>query len=193
MVIKKISAVFRKGENYLAYGSLLLLAVFPFMEIIARIFKTGIPGSSDYTSHLILWVTFIGGMITSREKRHLSLSAGVDFLKGGAKSTVETIVALISATFASTFFWSALSYLFIGFDPSKRVGIIPVQIVFIIMPIGYAVMAIRFIMNDALSKIGKRIAAFGLVLGLLIAFPAVLEIVFKFIPDYPLILSLINS
>ena len=78
-MLNKIIVGFRKSENFLAYLSLFLLAFLPFSEVIIRkFFHSGIEGLYDYTHHLVLFVTFIGGMITSRDGKHLSLSLNIN-------------------------------------------------------------------------------------------------------------------
>ena len=42
----------------------------------------------------------------------------------------------VSVTVATTLTWSALSLLLLGFDPSKRVGVVPIQWVAAVMPAG---------------------------------------------------------
>ena len=57
-------------ENLLAFLSIFLLALFPFLEVIARkFFHTGIRNSTEYTHHLVLILAFIGAAITTRENK----------------------------------------------------------------------------------------------------------------------------
>jgi len=56
----------RRAENALAVLVLACLSLIPIVEIIARtFFKTGLLGSTEYVQHLVLWVTFVGGMFAS--------------------------------------------------------------------------------------------------------------------------------
>ena len=67
MTINKLSLFFIKAENFAAYLCLILLAVFPFLNVIAvKFFKTGVSGSTEYTHYLVFLTTFIGGMITTK-------------------------------------------------------------------------------------------------------------------------------
>jgi TRAP-type C4-dicarboxylate transport system permease small subunit len=87
VLLKKGTKIVQSVENWIAVGSILLLAFLPVAEIIARkVFKGGITASTLYVYHLVLLVTFLGGTITSREKRHLSLAVGSDLLKGEVKT-----------------------------------------------------------------------------------------------------------
>jgi C4-dicarboxylate transporter, DctM subunit len=121
MIAKAISRVIRFVEDYSTYIFLFLLAIIPTSEAVVRIFfKTGIPDSSNYLQHMVLWITFIGGMITSRERKHLSLAAGVELMKDSVKKWFKTASSFISATICIAFAWNALSLVLIGFDSAKK-------------------------------------------------------------------------
>jgi C4-dicarboxylate transporter DctM subunit len=132
-------------EDFLAFLSLFLLALFPFLEVIAReFFHTGVPNSTVYLQHLVLVATFIAGGITSRQKRHLSLA--VDVLKREPlKKTVQTAVHILCAAVTFAFSWSSLSFALNGFEPSQKIGPFPLRLVVLIMWIGYLIMGVRFI------------------------------------------------
>ena len=179
-----ISNVVKKIEDYSAYIFLIILALIPASEAVVRIvLKTGIPDSSSYFQHLVLWITFVGGMITSRERKHLSLAAGVELMKDSVKVWFKTISSFISATICIAFAWNALSLVLIGFDPSKKVGFFPIQLATIILPIGYTFMAARFITTLPAGRIQKGIAGMGLILGTFLSLSQIGNIIGTFSPS----------
>jgi len=157
-------------ENNLAALSLILLALFPTAESIARCFKTGVHASSTYVEHLVIWITFLGGMITSRENRHLSLSAGIDLIHEPYKRWIESFTACIATAITASFTWSSFLFVQIGFDSSQRVGILPIKAVMIVMPIGFAVMTIRCITHAPKGLVPKIIALSGVGIAALFGF-----------------------
>ncbi len=170
MIIKRLKNYLLKTENTLASVSLLLIALFPVLEIITRtFFKTGIHSSSEYVQHLVLWITFTGGMITSREGKHLALSTGIDFIKEPYQSWIKSFTSLIAATVSASLAWSSFSFMQIGFDPDWMVGIFPIKYVMLIMPIGFAVMTFRFISHAPSRPVYKIIASLGVVIAFLIS------------------------
>ncbi|MBN2161161.1 MAG: TRAP transporter large permease subunit [Spirochaetes bacterium] len=183
MILKKTALFFHRAENGIAYATIILLALMPALEVAARwLFKTGIPDSSDYLQHLVLWLTFVGGMITSRERKHLSLAAGVERIPERVRKWIYAATGSLSATVCTAFAWSALSMVLIGFDPSKRVGVFPLQLVAGVMPIGYGVMAARFITRAPTGLTGRLIASLGIVLGTLISLDQVGTVITTFFP-----------
>src|SRR5271169_4170131 len=68
----------RHTEDALAAAALLLMAFLPAIEpVLRKLFDVGIPGTSGYVENLTLWVAYLGVMVATREKRHLSLSTGM--------------------------------------------------------------------------------------------------------------------
>ncbi|MGD2086848.1 MAG: TRAP transporter large permease subunit [Candidatus Aminicenantes bacterium] len=181
----RIITSFHRFEDILAFVAVILLALFPFMEIIARkFFKTSVPYALAYTHHLVLVLTFIGGMITSREKKHLSLSLTLN-MEESIKERIHVGIMILASMMTTAFFWSALSFTFTGFDPTKKIGIFPIRLMGLVMVIGYAVMALRFI--TGVPKIGRHrlIAAAGLLLGTLVALDPIAKILASFFEEFP--------
>jgi C4-dicarboxylate transporter, DctM subunit len=166
MIKDAITRVINSIEDYSAYIFLALIAIIPTLEAVVRIFfKTGIPDSSSYFQHMVLWITFIGATITSRERKHLALAAGVNLMGDSVKKWVRTVSAFLSATICVAFAWNALSLVLIGFDPSKKVGFFPIQAATIIIPIGYIIMTVRFVTTLPAGTLQKLIASTGAIFG----------------------------
>jgi C4-dicarboxylate transporter DctM subunit len=164
-------------EDGLADLVLLLVAVLPTVEILVRLlFKTGLHSSSDLTYHLVLWITCLGGAITSREGKHITLSVGLELIRQPFRDWVVTLTTFVSTTIASAMTWSALSLVLIGFDPGRRIAFIPVQLAAAIIPVGFLIITVRFLTRSPLKARGRAIAGLGCLLGTVIAFSSVMNI-----------------
>jgi tripartite ATP-independent transporter DctM subunit len=181
----RIITSFHRFEDILAFVAVILLALFPFMEIIARkFFKTSVPHAFTYTHHLVLVLTFIGGMITSREKKHLSLSLTLN-MEESIKERIHIANMILASMMTTAFFWSALSFTFTGFDPTKKIGIFPIRLIGLVMVIGYAVMTIRFITGVPKKGWHRMIASAGLLLGTLVALEPIAKVLATFFEEFP--------
>jgi C4-dicarboxylate transporter DctM subunit len=181
----RIITSFHRVEDLVAFGAVILVALFPFMEVIARkFFKTSVPNAYTYTHHLVLVLTFIGGMITSRQKKHLSLSLAMN-IEEPNKTRIHIGIMILASMMTTAFFWSALSFTFTGFDPTKKIGIFPIWLVGLVMVIGYAVMAVRFITEIPKKSWHRLIAASGLLLGTLVALEPIAKIIAIFFEELP--------
>jgi C4-dicarboxylate transporter, DctM subunit len=159
----------RVFENTVAVIVLSCLSVIPVLEIIARtFFKTGVYGSSDYVQHLVLWVTFVGGMFASREKRHLALAAGVDSLPVKAQTWVKTLTSFISVSVTAGLAAASFNFIRLGLDASLTVGVFKTQYVAYIMPLGFVVMALRFVMYAPQGALCKLAACGGIAIPVLL-------------------------
>lgn len=163
-------------ENLFATIVLILLALMPTIEVVLRkFFKTGIHSSALYIQHLTLWSTFICGMIASREKKHLALSAGVDIIKEPVQTWIKTATSTLAVMISFAFFFCALSFVFNGFDSSHKIGIFSIRFILALLPIGFLVIAVRFFKQSPKGLTFKLITGLGFILGLLFGFKPLLN------------------
>ena len=163
--------------------ALVALALLPTLESLSR----SLAGRSFYSSaeavqHLVLWVALLGGMITTREERHLALTAGMDALKGTTGAVVRTLASALSALVCAALAVSALSFLIIGFEPGRHIGLVPMWVVGAIMPIGFAVMAARFAWAIDSPRVRAPAGAAALLLGILFAWQPLLSVLRAALP-----------
>ncbi|MEK6794105.1 MAG: TRAP transporter large permease subunit [Spirochaetota bacterium] len=174
--MKKIVGIFRGVENGAAFTILILISVLCFGEVVLRkFFQTGIEGSTNIVTHLTFLIAFIGGMITSRENGHLSLSIGLEAMKNKLRTSTHIVGACLGATVTTAFALSSLSMTLIGFS-DRTINFIPVQYFGFIMPIGFIVMAVRFITLLPAKPLGKTLASLGFLFGALLGFQSVTKI-----------------
>ncbi|MCJ7525836.1 MAG: TRAP transporter large permease subunit [Candidatus Aminicenantes bacterium] len=176
---------FGKGlEDLLAFLSVFLLALFPFLEVIARkFFHTGIRNSTEYTHHLVLILAFIGAAITTRENRHLSLTLNFKF-RPRILSRIQVANALLNTVFCTAFAWCSMSFLLNAFDANEKIAIFPLRWIVMVMPLGYALMAFRFSRQAPGGAWGKGIASSGFAFGTLLAWGALANIAQVLAPNW---------
>ena len=142
---EKASGKVRLLENGTACVVLALIALLPSVEVVARLFKSGIHSNTEYLRHLVLWITFLGALITSREKHHLSLSVGIDLLPPAIRQWVATAVGAVSTAVSAGLTWCAWDLYRVAFDPADTIGLLPIKVVTAILPAGFLFITIRFI------------------------------------------------
>ncbi len=164
-----IGELFVKFENAIAYISLFLLALLPVAEVFVRkFFHTGIEGLYDYTHHLVLVVTFVGGMITSRQGKHLALSLNIQ-PKEPYGLWIKSGIAVLASTISVALAWSALSFSFTAFDATQRIGFISVRDISLVMAFGFLVMSARFLSREENKNKRRMIFAIGFIFGSVLA------------------------
>jgi len=194
--MKKLSAIYNYIENSTASILLGLLIIFPTLEIVWRVFfHSGIDGSSDYISHLVLWIAFAGGMITTKNGKHLSLTINLEKVNPKLKHNIHIAIALISSSLSFAFFWCSISMVFIGFDSSNTIGLFPIRSIISIIPIGYFIISMRFIFNnDNFSKQQRFLMLIAsVVIGIIISASSITTIVNSLLPSLSFSLDFLSK
>ena len=152
------------------------LAVFPFLDVLARhFFHSDVHNSNDYLVHLVLVTTFLGGMVTSRLKKHLTLSVEVP-VKEPLRSILHTLVQVLCASITLAFAWSSLAFALNGFEPGRRIGDLPPEMVLLVMVLGYLAMGIRFLVGqERIKRPGLWLMPAAL-LGSVIGFSSIVQV-----------------
>lgn len=153
MKLKKESSKYLKHlEDLAAIIPLIIIVLLLTIEVISRTISrylpdgisiNGVKGASLYIQHLILWITFIGAVITSREDRHLRLSAGTELLNDKFKKIVNTISSFLTVSVSATLAYSSYQFLKLGFEDAEKIGILPIELFLFVIPIGFSGIILR--------------------------------------------------
>jgi C4-dicarboxylate transporter DctM subunit len=158
-----IAVAARRAENGLAAAALALMALLPALEPLLRtLFAVGIPGTTGYVENLTLWVAYLGAMVASREGRHLDLSTGMLALSPKVKPAAKQFVAFLSTAVAAGLFWASFQFVRSeSAEPLRIAGWLPIAAAEAILPIAFAVITLRFVL-DAGGWRARALAALGL-------------------------------
>ncbi len=170
--------IFHRVEDYLSFGILFLLVALLLIEALLRKFD-GTIGAQQYTGLILIWLCFICAIITSREKKHLAMSAGTDSFKEPIKSIVIFIVGFISVFILTALSFTCIHYVFQAFFPEETIGFLPTIPVLLIIPVGVIILTVR-----AILQIKK---------GLLSIIPIILGIIFGIIYSAESVISGLNN
>ncbi|MBN2536532.1 MAG: TRAP transporter large permease subunit [Spirochaetales bacterium] len=185
-MIESKENLFHSIENWISIIILGLIVLLLIIEIIGRtFFLTGIPNSSDYIKHLVLWITFISAMITSREKKHLSLNLPGKVMKDSLKKKITIAISFIAVTICTVFTITSVRFIIVGFDLSKTVGILPILAFLFIIPLGFLFITFRFISGAGKTLQAKLISAAGILLGIFFS----IHSIFFFIQDISILIT----
>ncbi|MFN7914748.1 MAG: TRAP transporter large permease subunit [Vicinamibacterales bacterium] len=165
-------------EDGVAATALAVMTVIPLLEIVLR--RTagiGIPGAGPIVQHLVLWVGFLGAAIAAREGRLLSLATG-SLVPEGLPRRVTTLVAAMIGSGVST----VLALAAVEFVQSERgVGSsfgagIPTWVAELVLPFGFALIALRLAWRASDRWLWRVVAASGIAAGYYLGtHPSVLE------------------
>lgn len=159
-------------ENGLMTFALLLMSLLPLTEVVSRIVgHVGISGSTEYVRHLTLWIGFLGAMLAAREGRHLCLHAGIDILPEKIKQVFKVIATTVATVVCVSLVWAGLELVRSEYGVARPVaGWIPQWVAIVIMPVGFAFVALRLIWHSSKDWSGRSIAATGIIIAAFIGF-----------------------
>lgn len=170
---------------------LVSMALIPVVELVGRTwFNTGIRGATEYLQHLTLWIGFLGAMLATREGKHLKIVADTHWLPHRVNRVVGALRAFISAAVCAGLFGASLALvvaeapalpswtakiipdfvedwlnpfgLFKSGGLTTVAGWIPIWVAEAVMPFGFGVMAIRFVLRASKRSWVRALVTFSL-------------------------------
>ncbi|REJ84732.1 MAG: C4-dicarboxylate ABC transporter permease [Acidobacteria bacterium] len=166
----RVLARLHRGEDVVALVVLAAMVALPLAEAVARtFFSRGVPGAIPFVQHLTLWIGFLGAALAAREGRLLSLATG-NFVPAGLKRWSDVLTAAVGAAVCVALAFASWELVAIEREGGLEIALgVPVWIGQIVMPIGFALLAIRLVLAADRSWRLRALAATGLVVGWLIA------------------------
>ena len=162
-------------ENIACFGSVSLLALIPFTELLLRQFNMAIPGSNALITHFFLAAGFFAAMLTAKSGNHISITA-VQYIKNEKIKNLITLSCTIISIFLLTILaWNCISFIRYGLM-GRQVGFLTDRVFAVVMPLGYAVIALRFALGLKTWR-EKTLALTAILIGCLAALPAIAKII----------------
>jgi len=121
-----------------------------FVNIVLRyVFSQGIFWSDEIVIYLVIFSTFIGASLVTKDEKHLRVDIVPNLLKGKKLKYYNFIISLIGSIFSAILAMESFSIV-IGMSESMRYSAavrMPMTIPYSVIFIGFTLMAIRFLVN----------------------------------------------
>jgi len=150
----------REVENLLVSLALAALVLLPLVEIVLRkVFQTGISGATAFQQHLTLLIGLLGGALAARERRLLTLSTLIDFLKGQGQVFARVFSSAFAASISAFLCVAAALLVQTEKEAGKILAYgIPLWTIQSVMPVSFGVIALRLLWHAAESWRGRLVA-----------------------------------
>ena len=150
----------RRLEHALLIATLLAAAFLPLADTLGRPFGLHVPAGADYLKQVVLWLAFLGGLVATRERRHLTLSTAELF---GANTRVRragrVLAAAVSAATVGVLTYAAVGLVLANREEGRvLLGGTPVWLFELVMPLALGAMALRFAWAASRHRLGRGIA-----------------------------------
>jgi C4-dicarboxylate transporter, DctM subunit len=162
-----VSRFARRIEDAIAASALAVMTVIPLLEIVLRrALGIGIPAAGPIVQHLVLWVGFLGAAIAAREGRLLSLATGSLVPEGWPRRVAGEIAALVGSAVSVVLALAAVEFVQSERGTGSSFGAgIPTWVAELVLPVGFALIAVRLAWRASERWPGRAIAAAGLAIG----------------------------
>jgi tripartite ATP-independent transporter DctM subunit len=146
-------------EDSCAASALLLISALPILSLAMRnLFSAGIPGNAGYVQNLTLYVGYLGAVVASRKRKHLSLTQGAEFLPPRMQGAAALLSGAITAGVSAALCWASWQFVITELDtPVYFGGWLPIWAVETVLPLAFAVITSHFLLAPA--RASERTAA----------------------------------
>ena len=157
-MLRKMEVLVSRSEEVLI-GTLILTASFIlFANVVARyVFNLGIPWAEELVRYQIVWMVFLGASVAARQGVHIGVDILVKFAPAAVSKGVTLLVNAIGIAFcaALVFFGAELIIQTRAFGQVSPAMQIPMWLVQLAIPVGSALMGIRFAQRFFQALLGE--------------------------------------
>ena len=132
----------------------------PLIEALGRpLGGISIPGSATYRAQLTLWLAFVGGLLATRERRHLTLSTAEAIGQVKMRDRATLFASSVAAAACSVLAYSAVGVVNADRTQGEALAIgLPIWISECVMPLALALIALRLAWGAGESWKGRAVA-----------------------------------
>jgi TRAP-type C4-dicarboxylate transport system permease small subunit len=135
-------------------GSMILLAAGQIL--LRNLFEMGLFWADPTLRLMVLWLALLGAIAATHDDRHIRIDLFSRFLSQRGRQISHSINDLFSAAVCAVISWHAARLVYFEWqDGTELFGSLPAWLGEIIIPIGFAIMAIRFLFSAPLRLLRK--------------------------------------
>ena len=154
---KILSVIHRLEEALLALLLTAMIGVAAAQVVLRNFFEGGLFWGDSAVRVMVLWVALLGAMVASRHDEHIRIDLAGRYLPPRFKAYVSRLVSLFTCTVLLIFAWYSFEFVRYEYeDGTLAFAQVPAWLCEAIMPIGAAVMAVRYAILTLLPQRGRR-------------------------------------
>jgi TRAP-type C4-dicarboxylate transport system permease small subunit len=152
--IKQLILIFEDGLMAILLTATILLAA---SQIVLRnLFDSGLIWADPTLRIMVLWLALLGAIAATREDRHIRIDLFSHRLPKQGRIILSFINNLFSAIICGIITWHAIRFVHLEWqDGAILFARLPAWMGEIIIPIGFAVMTLRFLFNIPLQLLHR--------------------------------------
>jgi len=150
--MRRLADLLWRVEQWLLGGLMLALVVLAVAQIARRLlFQDGWFGVEAVGRSLVLWIALLGALAATRERRHVAIDLWVGSrLPAGLRSGMHRLAHGLAGVFCAAMAWFGWNLLQLEREgAASLVSGIPMWWTVTVIPLGFALMALRFLVAAA--------------------------------------------
>ena len=157
-VYRQLLFFVHRTEDAALVLSLVSMLVMALTQIVMRnLFDSGFLWAESFLRILVLWVAMLGAMVATREQNHISIDLLSRTLGEHKFGFVRWATQLFSSGVCCTAAFYCIEFIQYEYeDGTIAFANVPVWVCMSILPVGFAVMALRFLIGIPLVKAGDE-------------------------------------
>lgn len=148
----RINRTVGRAED-IAVGLIILLATYVLFQgvVLRYVFNYAFPWTEEVVRYSIVWLVFLGGSIAARRGAHIAMDIVVVYLPPRAKLFFMGVATALTCLFTliMTYYGILLTWSIWSYNQLSPAAEIPMAIPFAAIPVGCALMSIRFLVAAA--------------------------------------------
>ncbi len=148
-LIKKLNLHF---EEYITAAFLVVMTLLIFFQVMSRfLLNTPLAWSEEAARYVFIWTIYLSAALAVKHRKHIRVEVGLMLFKGKAKSAMFILSDILFLIFSIILVNDGIR-LVQTLSAHQQVSpalALPMNIVYIIIPLGYGLMALRLIKNIA--------------------------------------------
>lgn len=146
--LRRILGILHWVEDSILVALLLVMTGMAVTQILLRnLFEFGIVWGDILVRILVLWIGLVGGMVASRQGKHISIDVVARYLPNRAKSIVGSVVSIFTAVVCAVAAYYSVRFVQVEFhEGGMAFAWVPVWICEGIIPFGFIVIALRYLL-----------------------------------------------
>ena len=157
----KLKVAAERLEKGALVAAFLLAIVLPLADTLGRpLGGLHVPGSASYLKQITLWLAFLGGLLAVREGKHLTLSTVELFPEGSRRRRVVRVLTYaVAAAVTAVLAYGSFKVVMADRQQGQLLPIgLPVWVSECVMPLAFALMAVRFVVRASPRLRGRLLA-----------------------------------
>jgi tripartite ATP-independent transporter DctM subunit len=137
---------------------------------VRQVGGAGVRGALPIVQHLTLWVALLGAALAAREGKLLAIGSSSYFPEGAVRRWAPVVAAAVGSAVAGLLAAAAWAMVRLDREAGGTVALgIPIWVAQLVLPVGFALLALRIVWTSSRRGADRALAAIGLAAGLVLA------------------------